>query len=409
LSWSPDGKWIALVNGNGEAVTPGASFGNLAPSTVMLVPAAAGAPIAITGDKEVNESPVWSPDSRRLFFISNRDGPSDVYVQEIASSGTPRGAPTRLTTGLDAQSISLSADGTRLAYNVYTARANIWSLPIPSAGPVTTENATQVTTGNQVIESMRVSADGQWLVYDSDLRGNADIYRVKIDGTGVQQLTSEPWDEFAPDLSPDGRMVAYHSFRSGTRDIEVKALDGSPAERVTDSPRQESYPIWSPDGTRLLIFDQAEPYAALVSARTGPGRWSVPDTIGFGMRAPAWSPDGLQIAYGAMDSTGGTPVGALYTMTLASHRTRLVHRFQDLNARGLYWARDGQLYLKDHDAQGRAFIARITDDGRAIPLVRFTDLNRTSNRADFAASADHFYFTFEQRESDVFVVEVERQ
>jgi len=152
-----------------------------------------------------------------------------VYVETLSSSGQPRGKPLRLSTGLGVTSISVSADGRRLAYAAYTARSNVWSIPIPAGAPVTTAGSTPVTRGNQVIESMRVSRDGRWLVYDSDLLGNANIYRMPLSGGLRRQLTTSTAEEFAPDLSPDGRFVAYHSWRTGTRDIEVEGAGRRPS------------------------------------------------------------------------------------------------------------------------------------------------------------------------------------
>src|SRR4029453_9693616 len=176
--WSPNGRWISCVSLNQISVRPGSMFGNLAPSTIILVPVVGGQPIRLLEPRAFNQSPVWSPDGRRLYFLSNRDGPRDIYALTLSSSGRPRGEPARLTTGLGAISISLSGDGRRLAYAAYSARANIWSLPIPSGAPISAESAMAVTSGSQVIEAMRVSRDGRWLLFDSDLRGNADIYRI---------------------------------------------------------------------------------------------------------------------------------------------------------------------------------------------------------------------------------------
>jgi eukaryotic-like serine/threonine-protein kinase len=189
-SWSPAGNWIACVTLNDEFVRPGTNFGNLAPSGLLLFPARGGPPVAVLEARTFNQSPVWSPDGKHLLFLSNRDGPRDIYALAIGASGQTRGAPTRLTTGLGAISISLSADGRRLAYAVYSARSNIWSLPIPRDGPVTIDRATQVTSGNQLIEAVRVSPDGRWLLYDSDVRGNADIYRIPAAGGQAEQLTN---------------------------------------------------------------------------------------------------------------------------------------------------------------------------------------------------------------------------
>jgi Tol biopolymer transport system component len=407
--WSRDGRWIACVQGNWQYLTPGRTFGNLAPSGIVLYPAAGGSAIPITGTDVLHQSPEWSPEGRRLFFVSNRDGPRDVYAQDIASGGRPRGVPVRITTGLNAQSLSVSADGRRIAYTVYTARANIWSLPIPTGGPVTPDAATPLTLGNQVIEAMRVSRDGRWLVFDSDLRGNADIYRIPASGGQVEQLTNEPFDEFAPDLSPDGSEVAYHSFRTGTRDIEVKRLDGAPAQRVTDTPRQESYPVWAPNGRAIAFLDQPRaPTTAMLVRRAEDGTWSMPDTIGIGGR-PVWSPDGRQIAYPGVHASTGLDLRDLVVYSIESRTRRVVYRPTDQEPTvGLAeWGPDGRtFYFKSHDAEGRASIWSVVEGQRPRLLVRFPNPDRPSNRIDFATDGKRLYFTLEDRESDVFVVEV---
>jgi Tol biopolymer transport system component len=292
---------------------------------------------------------------------------------------------------------------------VYTARANIWSLPIPTGGPVTTDAATALTTGNQVIEAMKASPDGRWLVYDSDLRGNADIYRMPISGGLAEQLTNEPFDEFAPDLSPDGRELAYHSWRTGTRDIEIVRLDGSPVERVTASPRQESYPVWAPDGRALAFMDQPRaPNAAMIVLRNVDGTWTRPDTIGLGGR-PEWSPDGRAIAYPGISAMAAAGVQNLTVFSVASRTSQVVYQpgAGDLSVGMVQWAPDGRtFYFKSHDSQGRASIWSVVEGQRPRLLVRFPNPDRPSNRLDFATDGKRFYFTLEDRESDVFVAEV---
>ena len=183
----------------------------------------------VTDSTSINESPVWSPDGHWLYYVSNRRGRGDVYAQAMRGNGHPSGAPVRLTTGLGAQSLSMSADGAHFAYGVYTARSNIWSLPIPGSPPITAADATPVTTGTQIVENLRVSRDGKWLLYDSNRSGNADIYRVPVNGGEPDRITTDPADDFAPDLSPDDQEVAFHSWRAGSRDIYVQPLDGRPA------------------------------------------------------------------------------------------------------------------------------------------------------------------------------------
>jgi Tol biopolymer transport system component len=407
-AWSPAGRWIACVALNAESVLPGITFGNLAPSAILLFPAAGGAPIRLVEPQAFNQSPVWTSDGGQLLFISNRDGPRDVYAQSLSSSGQPRGAMTRLTTGLGAISISLSADGRRLAYAVYSARANIWSLPIPSGAPITDDRATPVTSGNQVIEAMHVSRDGRWLLYDSDLRGNSDIYRIPVTGGAAEQLTDDPADEFAGDLSPDGRAITYHSWRTGTRDIEVKPLDGGPVERVTATSVQESYPRWSPDGQAIAFFNQIQPFTLFITRREGNGGWSTPRLIRSSAVGNAWSSDGLSLAFVEAETDRRT--GAVMVVPIEGGSARRVYDPSPTAppAELVEWSPDGRtLYYKAHDAQGRAsFWAVNAAGGRPRLLVRFNDLNRPSSRRDFAVDASRLFFAIEDRQSDVFVAEM---
>jgi eukaryotic-like serine/threonine-protein kinase len=407
--WSPDGRWIACVSLNGSSVRPGSNFGNLAPSTIILVPAMGGEPVRLLEPKAFNQSPAWSPDGQRLFFLSNRDGPRDIYGMTLSPSGRPRGEPARLTTGLGAISISLAADGRRLAYASYSARANIWSLPIPSGAPTSAEAATPVTTGSQIIEAMRVSRDGHWLVFDSNLRGNSDIYRVPVSGGQPEQLTTDPADEFAPDLSPDGRAITYHSWRTGTRDIEVKPLDGGPIERVTDTPAHEGYPVWSPDGRAILFCDQVAPFGVYVAQRLQDGRWSSPASLlvspGF---SADWSPDGGWVAYET--STSDMSSGPVMVIPAAGGvPRRLFEPGPTLpEAEKALWSPDGRtVYYKAHDAEGRtSFWAVSATGGAPRLLVRFPNPDRQSSRGDFAVDGRRLYFAIEDRQSDVFVAEM---
>jgi serine/threonine-protein kinase len=407
-TWSPDGRWIACARFNREATIPGVNFGNLAPGTIVLVPAEGGTPVEPFTPVASSASPVWSPEGRRLYFVSNRDGPRDVYAISLGSSGKVRGQPARVTTGLGATSVSLSGDGRRLAYAVYSARANIWSVPIPSSGSVSAESATPVTTGNQVIEAIRVSSDGRWLLYDSNLQGNSDIFRLPIGDGPSEQLTTDPVDEFAADLSPDGRTLAYHTWRTGTRDIEVKPLDGAPTVLVTDTPMQEAYPVWSPDGRSLLFVTQSPPaYSIHVARRGADGRWARAQLADSAL-SPEWSPDGASVAFVAAVSTEETHEIRIIPAAGGPERPVFAMNVDAPVAQAVRWSPDGrQLYFKSHDAAGRTSLWGVSSTGGTPRLlVRFPNLERQSSRFDFAVDATRFYFTIEDRQSDIAVAEL---
>jgi eukaryotic-like serine/threonine-protein kinase len=406
-SWSPEGKWIACVAGNSESVLPGSGFGNLAPSAVVLFPAAGGVPVRLLEAQVFNQSPAWSPDGARLLLVSSRDGPRDIYALSLSSSGRLRGEPVRLTTGLGAISMSLSADGRRLVYAVYSAQANLWSAPLASGSLTGPKGATQLTNSHQIIEYVEVSHDGRWLLYDSDLRGNADSYRMPIGGGPSEQLTNDPADEFGPDLSPDGRAVAYHSFRSGTRDIEVKPLDGGAVEQVTTTPGQESFPLWSPDGSAIVFFDQLPPYNVFIVRRKPGGGWLAPERIASPGLFPTWSPDGRAIASTSAEPSD-RPRLTVVSATGGTPRTVFEPGLSGPFAERALWSPDGRtLYFKTHDAEHRtSFWAVSAAGGTPRMLLRLDDPNWQSIRPFFATDGKLFYFPVEDRESDTYVAEL---
>jgi serine/threonine protein kinase/Tol biopolymer transport system component len=405
-SWSPNGKWIACTSGNWVTRAPGNLLGNAAPSTIVVVAADGGELRELTDRASANQSPVWAPNSDSLYFVSNRSGTFDIYSHAISPEGMPLGTPARVTTGLGAYSIALSNDGERLAYALYSARANVWSIPIPLTNTVDVSAAEQVTTGNQVVEAMRVSPDGKWLLYDSNLTGDYEIFRVPVSGGRSERLTIAPSDEFAPDLSKDGRYLTYFSWRTKSRDIFVQPLDGGPLEQVTNTPSQESYPVWAPDGRTLVFFDQADNQGAFrglfFTRRDSAGRWETPQLLREGTWKGSWSPDGRFLAYARR--------GGVEVWSADSGQSRVVHT----KANGLPGAQDvlvaddaKTIYFKAHDPDQLAQIWSVPVTGGAPRLlVHFKDPARRSNRPEFAAGAGRFYFTIEERRSNIWLADI---
>jgi eukaryotic-like serine/threonine-protein kinase len=406
--WSAHVALIACTTGNSMARDPGANFANKAPSGIIIVPASGGSVVQVTNDHAMSQSPEWSPSGDRLYFISNRDGPLDVYEVAVASNGAPRATPMRLTTGLNARSISITGDAKRVAYSLYSGHANIYSLPIPASGVALSTDATPVTSGAQTIEAVMVSPDAKWIVYDSDHDGVANLYRMPVAGGETEQLTNEPFDVFAPDLSPDDKLLAYHSFRNGTRDVEVKPLDGGPVELVTSSKEQESYPMWAPDGKRLAFIDQGA-VGAFVATRLSPGKWSAPRLLYFKGKpfTPAtayctWSPDGKWLA-SVIDREL-----VLVAADSGAGRTLYTAPSGDPVPETAIFSKDGRsIYFKSHDAEGHAMFSVVpASGGTPRVIVRFPDLSRPSSRQGFSMSATRFYFPVEDRQSNIWLADL---
>jgi Tol biopolymer transport system component len=407
--WSPDATLIACAAGNPGYLDPGVLFANLSPSRILVVRVADGRTAAVTDSVSLNQSPVWSYDGRWLYFISDRDGPRDLFALRIRGGGHAEGAPIRLTTGLGTQSVSFSADGSRLAYAPLTATSNIWSMPIPVHPPVSAAGAIQITSGDQIIEAPFLSRDNKWLLYSSDVTGRAQVYRIALPGGAPERLTNDPYDDYMNGLSPDGREVAFHSWRTGSRDIYVQPLDGRPVQQVTSSPRQESGASWSPDGLALAYSDQDRPGGVFVVRRGPDGSWRSPTERAAAGFWPVWSPDGRRLAYSSSLLGGG-----VWLVPADSGAPRLVFdpvRSGDPKAEQVIWSAGGRtLYFKSHDARGNASIWQVAAVGGPPKLlVRFDDPTRPSYRQALAVGGGRFYFEVEDRQSDVYVMDVERR
>ena len=410
-AWSPRGDYIACTTPRDFAVI-GLNMGNTGPSKITVTPAGGGDPVAVSDSVSLNISPVWSPDGRRLYFVSNRDGQRDIYYVAIGRDGRAAGEIHRLTTALNAVSLSLSRDGRRLAYSVYTPQANVWSIPILPNGVATLAMATQVTFGHQLVESMRVTPDGKALLYDADRNGNSDIWRLTIGEHEPEALTNDVVDEFGASLSPDGRRLVFYSYPegSGRGVIWVKPMDGGPVQRLNVAGDYGIWPEWTPDGKEVVWGCGLA--RLCIAAESAPGRWAVRHEDAA-KRHTNWSPDGRWATNARRNLTAGevTSLDSVWLYSRDSSAPRLLYvrrSATDPLPSNLHWSSDSRsLFFRNADADGRvAFYALSIDGGAPRIVARLDDLARPSYRPDFAVDARRIYFTINDRQSDISVVEL---
>ena len=407
-AWAPRGDHIAcVVTRNFSAI--GRLMGNAGPSAIIVTPANGGTPVAVTDSASLNTSPVWSPDGRRLYFVSNRHRQRDIYDLSVGDDGRARGEPHRLTTALNAASLSLSDDGRHLAYSVYTPQANIWSLPIVPRAPATSATATQVTSGHQLIESMFATADGKTLFYDSDRNGNSDIWRLRLGDSQPEAMTHDPADAFGPNLSADGQRLAFYSYRDGSEHgvIMVKPMDGGPIEQVNTSATYGIWPGWKPDG-RTLLWQCSTPGKRMLCAASqdSTSHWHAAESP---QEHPNWSPDGRWTTNFRRSFFGADTVWIYAAADPAQGKVLYRRRsLVDPLVETLEWSPDSRsLYFKSHDAEGRAMFWSLPVEGGAPRLIaRLDDLAHPSYRNDFAVGGNRLFFAVNDRQSDISVVEL---
>jgi TolB protein len=116
------------------------------------------------------------------------------------------------------------------------------------------------------------SPDGQWVLFTSRRHGTPDVYRVRIDGRGLDRLTDFAGFDDQAVMSPDGRHVAFVSSRSGDADIWLLDVETRALRNLTTHPGGDYRPAWSPDGTWIAFTsDRDSPGArARTDARFAP-------------------------------------------------------------------------------------------------------------------------------------------
>ena len=412
VAWSPDGRKVAYVSGNYP------SLSNQSSAAAWVIAVAGGTPRQIAPPNLINLSPVWLPDSRGLLYISNRNETSDVYQQAIADDGSAIGVPQRLTTGLGARTISLSADGRVLAYDVVRNQSNLWAIDLPPDGaPAEASSARRITNESQRIEALTLSHDGQWLAFDSNRNGNFDIYRVRIGGGEVIQVTTNPANEFGPSWSLDDRRILFHSARTGHRQVYSIGVDGTDERQLTNVPFDLLRPDLSPDGKQLLAFalDASQPGGPasrydIIFTQNASEQWSTTRRLTPADQSAIWarwSPDGKFVAY---TEDLRDLYGRLRLIPSAGGASRLLYdEFPGEAVAYNTWTKDpAKVYFNTLDSASRTSFYSIPVTGGKPRLLFRDDPDHRIGRPDFATDGRRLFVTIAADESDVYTMELRR-
>jgi Tol biopolymer transport system component len=304
--------------------------------------------------------------------------------------------------GLSATAESIDLSAKRIAYSVPVRRANIWAVPVPQDTVLAfSAVGTPITSGTDLIELLNATPDGRWLVYDSDLHGNADIFRMPpINGGHAEPLTDDPCPEYGGVLSPDGRELVWHRYVNGRRRLFWRRLDSDSAREISFGDGDQGVPHWSPDGRSLVAWSHdTEEGVVFVMHRDVRGVWQPPAWRMQGGRLPGWSPDGRAIAFIAPD-------GGIATIPADSGGVRVAYRprpdSDDPTANQLVWKDPSTIWFIGSDRRGRSGIWSVAARGGVARLrVDFDDPSGRANGVGFTTDGKRFYIALDERFSNV--------
>lgn len=237
-------------------------------------------PQSVLESREPIMSPSWSPNGRKLAYVSFESRRSAIYVQDLFTGRRERVASFPAING----SPSWSPDGSRLALTLSKdGNPEVYVLDLA------TRQVNRLTVSSAIDTEASWLPDGSGVVFTSDRGGRPQTYQVSRDGGTPRRITFEGAYNARPSVSADGRYLATVQGCGRGFCIAVQDLKTGASRVLTKGPMDEA-PSFAPNGS-MLLYAASEGGRSVLKVVSVEGRANTRLSFQQGkVRDPAWGP-----------------------------------------------------------------------------------------------------------------------
>jgi TolB protein len=265
------------------AYVTASGFGQGAQYALMVADSDGFNPQNVVRSREPLLSPAWSPDGRRLAYVSFERGNSTIYVQEIGTGAREAVASFRGINGAPA----FSPDGRRLALTLSKGgNPDIYVMDLGSKA------LTQVSRHYGIDTEPVWTPDGKSLIFTSDRAGKPQVYQVSVAGGEPVRVSFQGESNARATVSFDGKKVAMAQGAGNVYRIAVldRSFGGAGRWQTLSPGNLDESPSFAPNGS-MLLYATKEGRRGVLYAVSADGRVRLRLVTAEGdVREPAWSP-----------------------------------------------------------------------------------------------------------------------
>ena len=249
--------------------------------TLVVADADGANEITIMESTDPIMSPAWSPDSRRLAYVSFENNISTIYVQTLRTGNRIKVSSRAGINGAPA----FSPDGRKLVLTLGGIDGNLDINILDLAS----RKVTRLTTNRSIDTEGTWAPNGRTIYFTSDRSGGPQIYRMDVNGGSPVRVTFEGSYNARPRLSPDGSRLALVHLDRGNYRIAVLDLDSRDL-LVLSGGRQDESPSFAPNSDSLIYATRQGRNGVLETVSAdGLVRQRLASRQGD-VREPVWSP-----------------------------------------------------------------------------------------------------------------------